>query len=217
VESLINIQLIYNSLPLLLKGLSYSFLISFCACFIGLLGGFGLTFILQSRLKIIRFIGNIYVFLMRGTPMVIQILILFCTLPLLGIHIGQFWCATLAIGMNSIAYMSQIILVGIRSVPLGEIEAAQALGFRENEIYRYIIIPQAFSRIFPSIINECITLIKDSSLAHIIGVGEIMYQAGIIIGKTYDIISIYFIVALLYFLSTSLITLLLYLYEKKTL
>lgn len=215
MEFIINFALIKNSLPALIEGLSYSLYISFFACFIGFWGGLLLAIIQKKNIPILKIFIQIYLLVIRGTPMIIQLLILYFFLPTIGIEISQLTCAIIAIGMNSIAYMSQVILIGIRSINKGEILAATSLGFNNYQVYRYIIIPQAFYRILPSLINECITLVKDSSLAHIIGVSEIIYQANIIISQTYDVISIYFIVGILYFISTSILTIILYFYERK--
>ena len=111
--------------------------------------------------------------------------------------------------------MSQIIKSGIQSVAIGEIEAAKTLGLTNYTTNTKIILPQAFKNILPALGNECVTLLKDSSLGHIVGVAELTYQGNIIIGQTYDAISLYIGVGLLYLLGTSCLSIFFYFYERK--
>jgi His/Glu/Gln/Arg/opine family amino acid ABC transporter permease subunit len=212
---MINMSLLLSSLPVLFQGLLLSLQISLGAFFIGITGGTLLALSLLSSQKILNYIATGYVVIFRGTPMIIQLLIIYIFLPTIGIFIQPFFSAIIAIGMNSAAYMSQVIKGGIQGINFGEIEAARTLGLNEFQIKKYIILPQAVKNALPSLINECITLLKDSSLAHIIGVCELTYQGNIIIGQTYDSITIYTGVGLLYFLTTSVATIFFYFYERK--
>lgn len=212
----INIILLMDSLPLLLQGFFISAKISLLSFFIGISGGTILALCLISKNKIITFTANIYVLIFRGTPMIIQIFILFFLFQSLCIPIENIYSVIIAIGANSAAYMSQIIKAGIQSVNTGEIEAAKTLGLNPFQINKYIIFPQAFKTIFPALGNECITLLKDSSLGHIIGVAELTYQGNIIISNTYDAITIYTGIGLLYLLGTSCLAIIFYIYERKT-
>jgi polar amino acid transport system permease protein len=213
---MININLLVNSLPVLFSGLGLSLQISIGAFLIGIIGGTTLSLCLISKKKIISFIALIYVIIFRGTPMIIQLLIIYIMLPVFGIFINPFYSAIIAIGLNSSAYMSQVIKGGMINIEKGEIEAAKTIGLNSWQIKKYIIIPQTIKNSMPSLINECITLLKDSSLAHIIGVSELTYQGNIIISQTYDAITIYTGVGLLYLLTTSIATILFYILEKKT-
>jgi His/Glu/Gln/Arg/opine family amino acid ABC transporter permease subunit len=215
MECIINYELIYKSLPQLLSGFSYSLLISGSACLIGILGGLAIALMIKSKNFLLRWIAYSYVTIMRGTPMLIQLLILFFSLPLMGIYISSISVAIIAIGMNSMAYMSQVFLAGINMVPQGQLDAAQVMGMNRSQILQYILIPQTFRNVVPALINECITLIKDSSLAHIISVKELLYEGNIIINKTYDVVSIYFAIAIIFLLSTFCITLFFKYIEKK--
>ena len=212
---MINIQLLIDSLPKLLSGFFISLKISFFAFLIGLIGGTIVAFFLVSNHKILSFFATLYVLLLRGTPMIIQIFILFFLFQSLSFTIDAFYTVIIAIGGNSAAYISQIIKSGIQSVSTGEIEAAKTLGLNSYQINRYIIFPQALKNIFPTLGNECITLLKDSSLGHIVGVAELTYQGNIIIGHTYDAISIFAGVGLLYLVGTSCLSLFFYMCERK--
>jgi His/Glu/Gln/Arg/opine family amino acid ABC transporter permease subunit len=212
---MIDLLLLKNSLPFLLDGFIISFKIAFLAFLIGISGGTVLAFCLTSEKKMLSFLANIYVLLFRGTPMIIQIFILFFLFQSLSIPMEAIYSVIIAIGANSAAYMSQIIKSGIQLVAIGEIEAAKTLGLNSFQINRYIVFPQAFKNILPALGNECITLLKDSSLGHIIGVSEITYQGNIIIGNTYDAITIYAGVGFFYLLGTSCLAIIFYLCERK--
>ncbi len=210
---MIDPELIWESLPSLLYGAGISLQIACIAAFIGLT--FGLMFALAegSKSLLIRFIIRAYVTLFRGTPMLIQILFVYYVLPQFGLNLPPFWAASLAIGLNSCAYMSQIIRAGINAVSKGQIEAAHTLGFTPIKTMRYIVLPQAFHVILPALGNELITLVKDSSLASIIGVMELTKEASIIRSRTYDAFSILLAVAVIYLLLTATISFCLRRYE----
>ena len=211
---MIDLPLIWEALPSLLQGAALSLQITLLAASIGLTLGsiLGLAETMQSRS--IRFSIGAYVALFRGTPMLVQILFLYYVLPQFGIAIDPFWSASLAIGLNSAAYVSQIIRGGIKGVSVGQIEAACTLGFSSIQTMRYIVFPQALRISLPSLGNELITLVKDSSLASIIGVMELSKEASIIRSRTYDAFSILLAVAAIYLLLTAAIGFCLKKYEK---
>lgn len=204
--TVIDLQLIQDSLPALLHGASLSLQIAFIACVIGFTMGTVIAFGETSKKRLIRWPIALYVNFFRGTPMLVQILFVFYVLPELGVTISPFWTATLAIGLNSSAYVSQIIRSGINAVSTGQIEAAYALGFSRFMTMRYIVFPQAFKTVLPSLGNEFVTLIKDSSLASIIGVMELSKEASIIRSRTYDAFSIFLAVSIIYLILTGLLS-----------
>lgn len=212
---MIDLQLIQDSIPNLLKGTTISLQISLIAASIGLILGsiFGLAETATSRP--LRFFISVYVTLFRGTPMLVQILFIFYVLPQFGIVIAPFWAASLAIGLNSCAYISQIIRSGINAISKGQMEAAKTLGFTPLKTMRYIIFPQAFRISLPSIGNEMITLIKDSSLASIIGVVELSKEASMIRSRTYDAFSILLAISFIYLVLTASVAFFIKKYEKR--
>ncbi len=213
--AMIDFQLLLQSLPALLQGVVVTLKIAFFGCIIGL--SFGtIVALLQNYLpKPWSFIATTYVTIIRGTPMLIQILSAYFILPQIGLNLSGTNTAILAIGLNSAAYISQIIRSGIQSIGIGQIEAAKVLGLSQMQTIRYIILPQAFMVIIPVLTNELITLTKDSSLASIIGVQELSKQGSIIRTQTYDAITIFFGVGILYLIITTIISLLLSHIEKK--
>lgn len=203
---MIDINLIWQSLPNLLQGTCISLLIAVAAAAIGLCLGTILALVEVMNSGFPRLLASWYVTVLRGTPMLIQILFVFYVLPQFGIMIDPIWAATLAIGLNSSAYISQTLRAGIESVPKGQIEAAMTLGFSRFGTMKYIVLPQAFRFALPGLTNELITLLKDSSLASIIGVMELSKEASIIRSRTYDAFSILLSVAIIYLVMTAVLS-----------
>ena len=203
---IIDFNLILQYLPVLLQGLVVTLQIAAASCCIGLILGTALALMQTSNNQLLRLFVTMYVIIIRGTPMLIQILCAYFLLPQIGIQISALWTAIIAIGLNSGAYISQIIRSGISSVGAGQIEAAQVLGFSTSDTIRYIILPQAVRVTLPALGNEFVTLIKDSALASIIGVAELTKQANFVKSKTFDAITVYFAVAILYLILTSTIS-----------
>ncbi len=212
---MINIQLIQQNLPYLLQGAWISIQIAFFSCSIGISLGTLLGLAQASKNKILSFLITPYVTVIRGTPMLIQIMVAYFVLPQLGIKLPDFWAAIVAIGLNSSAYISQIIRSGIASVSKGQQEAAKVLGLSRFQVVRYIVLPQAIRVVFPALSNEFITLVKDSSLASIIGVAELTRQGYFIRSRTYDALTVYAAVAVIYLLLTTTLSLLLAILERR--
>ncbi|MBV8660845.1 MAG: amino acid ABC transporter permease [Candidatus Dependentiae bacterium] len=212
---MINFDLLLKYYPLLVSGVITSLQIAFISCGIGTIVGTGLGIILAGDKKVPKLFAQMYVSIIRGTPMLIQILGTYYILRSIGIPIPALWSAIISIGLNSAAYLSQTILSGIKSVGKGQIEAAKTLGFTPAQTIRYIVFPQAIRTVLPNLESETVTLIKDSSLASIIGVYELTKQGEIITSQTYDVVSVYFAIGLTYLLLTTTVTILMSLLNKK--
>ncbi len=212
---MIDFDLIWHSIPALLHGAAYSCQIAFFAGCLGFILGVPIAFCEGSKSTPVKMLVWIYVSLFRGTPMLVQILFVYYVLPQFGIMIPPLWAATLAIGLNSSAYISQIIRSGINAVPYGQVEAAFTLGMTSFATKRYIVFPQAFKIALPALGNELVTLIKDSSLASIIGVMELSKEGSIIRSRTYDAFSILLAVSCIYLVMTSFLSFLVTLRNKK--
>src|SRR3990172_1767457 len=189
-------------MPYLIRGALVSLQIAALSCSIGFLLGTILGIIQSGHNKFLRHMVLIYTTIIRGTPMLIQIAFGYFLLPKLGINIPAFWVAIIVIGLNSSAYVSQIIRSGISSVGKGQLEAAKVLGLTRWQTTRYIVLPQAISVVLPALSNEFVTMIKDSSLASTIGVMELTKEATLIRSRTLDAISIYASVMLCYLIMT---------------
>jgi len=209
-------KLALSSIPFLLKGAFISLKIAFLSFIIGIFLGNLIAVLSIRKIKFIDFIINAYVSIIRGTPMLIQITFMYYFIPyLLGEDISPVLISGIAIGLNSAAYVSQIFKSAFLNFDKGQAEAALVLGLTEKDLAFKIFWPQVLKVIFPSIINEFTTLIKDSSLASIIGVMELYKEAKQIISSSYDVFTIFFILTMFYFLMTFAITFILERVERR--
>jgi len=209
---MINTSLLLQELPILIRACSTTLYIAFFSTMLGLLGGTLIALAERSSYTLLRVLAQTYIFVVRGTPMIVQIVFYYYVFNL---PVEPITVAIIAIGCNSSAYISQVIKTGIKAVGKGQIEAATVMGFTPMQITRYFILPQAFRAILPALGNEFTTLIKDSSLAYIIGVNELFKTSRNLMNVTYDVVTIYVAIALLYFIMTTTLTVLLTLLEKK--
>ena len=127
-----------------------------------------------SKIKIINKLTGFYVLIMRGTPLLLQIVFIFFGLPNLNIVIDRFPAAIIAFTLNYAAYFGEIFRAGISSVDIGQNEASQVLGLSKKDTFFRIILPQAFKTILPPITNEIVTLVKDTALVYVIGIDELL-------------------------------------------
>ncbi len=205
---MIDLELIKSVAPQLLTGALITLQIALFGSLFGFCGGTLLGIAQTSHSKILSYLVTIYVTIIRGTPMLLQIMFFFLMLPFIGIHISPLTTAIIAIGINSSAYISQIVRSGISSISKGQLEAATTLGISRYDTTRYIVLPQALRVVLPALGNEFITLIKDSSLASTIGVLELYKRGDIIVSQSYNALGVYTLVGILYLCMTSLVSLL---------
>lgn len=212
---MISLAFIVENSSMFLEGIKNTLLISTCSCIIGFLFGIIIALCEEYGSKTLQWIMYIYVTIVRGTPMLIQILGAYYVLPMVGIHCSAMVTAIIAIGLNSGAYVSQVVKSGISSVSKIQVEAAYVLGFSQYQTARYIVLPQAIRTIFPALLNELVTLIKDSSLASTINVLELTKQGRIMMSQTYDALSVFFILFCIYLIITSALTYVMHVVEKR--
>ena len=191
-----------KSFPYLLKGAVTTLEVTSLSVLLGLLIG---TFVGMGRLSrnpVFSRPATVYVEFIRGTPLLVQIYIIYFGLPSLGLNLPKFPAGIIALGINSGAYVAEIVRAGIQSISHGQYEAARSLGLTHWQAMRYIILPQAFRNILPALGNEFIALTKDSSLVSVIAITELLRAGQIVISRTFQSFSVYFAVALLYFVMT---------------
>lgn len=164
-----------------------------------------LTFLRLSKFKFIRALTNLYILLMRGTPLLLQLIVIYYGLPLIRITFDRFDCAVIAFTLNYTAYFAEIFRGGLQSIDRGQFEAAKVLGFSPYTMYLRIIFPQVIKRILPSLANEVITLIKDTSLVYILGLNDILRVAQIAANRELSLIPL-FEVGLIYLLLIALLS-----------
>ncbi|WP_156559290.1 ABC transporter permease subunit [Clostridium paraputrificum] len=167
-----------------------------------------------SKFGFIRWITGIYVLIMRGTPLMLQIIFIFFGLPLLEISIARFPAAILALVLNYGAYFAEIFRSGIQSIDKGQYEGAYVLGLSNKDIFFRIIFPQAFKRILPPISNEIITLVKDTALIYVVGLDELLKVGTIALNRTASLFPLVMVGAI-YLLFIGLLTKILSSIEKK--
>lgn len=203
-----------ETITFLLNGAAISLAIASCAFVVGtLLGIVGASFRI-SKNKILRFIGRIYVEVIRGTPMLLQILFLYLGFPVLYtaitgsvIRMNPYIIGTIAISINSGAYATELIRGGIQAIDKGQWEAAQTLGLSSKQTMRKIILPQAFKTILPPLVSEFIVLIKDSCLISVIGGVELLQASRILGTKHYNYMVFLILASVFYLVMTSIVSL----------
>lgn len=180
----------------------YSLLIALCSSILGVVGGTALAWMQLSYHRVLRAVAKIYIFIIRGSPMLVQIMFLFYVCPQVGIHMSPIIAAITAMGLNSSAYLSQVIRVGVQSIDPLELEAAQGIGMTRAKVLSHVVAPQTWRAILPALGNEITTLIKDSSLASVVGVVELTKVGAIIRARSYDAFSSIVAIALVYLILT---------------
>ena len=200
-------ELFYN---LIVKGVPWTILLTVLSFLFGLIGGTLVAIALISPYKWLKIICRIYVDFFRGTPMLVQLFLIYFGLPGLfrdiglNIDLDRLPAALFALSLNVAAYLAEIMRGGIQSIDNGQWEACSSLGMSPVQTMREVIFPQAFRRMLPPLGNEFITLIKDTSLAAVIGFEELFRQGQLMVATTYKAFEIYIAVALVYLVLTTL-------------
>lgn len=197
----------FDYVGMLLQGLGMTVILSILSVIFGTLLGFIPAWMRLSKSKILNFIGTTYVEIIRGTPLLVQVLLIYATIQIpfvliLGLDMSSFLPGIIALLINTSAYVSEIIRGGIISVDKGQTEAALSLGMSKGQTMRKIILPQAIKNIMPALGNEFVTMIKETSIFMYLGIPELMYNANTIKSFTYAIKETYIVVAVLYFAIT---------------
>jgi len=204
----------YNSY--FVKGTSTTLLVSFFGVIFGSLVGVLLSLLKLSKNKIARVVSTTYIEIVRGTPLLLQIYLVYYGLPmLLPLPDSRIFLGTLAVLLNSAAYVAEIIRAGIQSIDKGQMEAARSLGMSKGLSMRYIIIPQAFKNILPALGNEFIVLIKESAIISVIAIPDLMYNADTLRGITYKPFLPLIIAGVIYFIITFTLSKLLGILERR--
>ena len=198
-----NFELMVQAMPLLLTGAVVTVKITALSVFLGILIGLFVGIARISTFKIVHLAAAVYVDFLRGTPLLVQIFLVYFALPVLtGQRIDPFVAAIAACSINSSAYVAEIFRAGIQSIDAGQMEAGRSLGMTWTQTMRYIIVPQAARRVIPPLGNEFIALLKDSSLVSVIGFEELTRRGQLIIARTYASLEIWICVAIIYLVMT---------------
>ena len=210
-------DVIWNYRELYIRGIGITIALTICGYLIGMTFGVVLGLAQTSKNKLLYWPAKIYVDVFRGTPMLVQILIIHVALipTIFGESQGWFLSGILALGLNSAAYNAEIFRAGIQSIDKGQMEAARSLGLTHSQAMRKVIMPQAIRRMIPPLGNEFITLLKDSSLISTISAAEILYVSKVIVGTTFIVWEPYLFAAFLYLVMTLGISKLISYLEKR--
>lgn len=199
---------IVPSIPFILNGIWVTLLFVFVSAVLGFFIGTILSFFKISNITILKWFAEAYTSVFRGTPLILQLmLIYFATPQLIGYDIPMFLAGILAFGLNSGAYISEIIRAGIQAVDKGQQEAAEALGIPYRPMMKDIIMPQAMKNILPALVNEFITLTKESAIVSTIGLLDIMRRAQVVSANTYTAFEPLLFAGLIYYILVMILTL----------
>lgn len=198
-----------------INGVKFTIILAFFAVIFGFILGLILSLMRLSNKKILNMIAAAYIEFIRGTPVLVQLYIVFYGLPHIGINLPDFAAGIIALSINSAAYTAEIIRAGIQAVDKGQMEAARSIGMKPAMAMRYIIIPQAVKNILPALGNEFITVIKESSIASIIGIHELMYNADTVRGNTFQPFEPLIVAAVIYFVLTYGLSKVLGIFERR--
>lgn len=199
-----------------ISGIKTTIALSFLALLIGSVLGGALSLMRLSGSRILKFISTVYIELIRGTPILVQIsMVYFGSYVLLGIDINKFLSALIAVALNSAAYVAEIIRSGIQSIDKGQMEASRSLGVSHKETMQHIILPQAIKNILPALGNEFVTLIKETSVASVIGTADLMYSSKIVTSKSYEAFTPLVVIAIIYFILTFGISQIIRFFERR--
>lgn len=186
-EIYLNFELVFQNTDAMLGALLVTLSLALLAEVIGIVLGLFLSLLKIARSRLLSLPAQLYIDLFRGTPLLVQIIIIYFTTPLIGVRFTSlFYAGLTALSLNSAAYVAEIFRAGIQSIDKGQMEAGRSSGLSYTQTMRHIIIPQAFRRVIPPLTNEFVTLIKDTSLVSVIGLAELLRWAQLLQSSTFN-------------------------------
>ena len=214
-------RVIKEALPLLFNGLVVTVEIALISILLGMVLGLISCLFGLSKVKVLRGISAVYIWIIRGTPMIVQAFLVFFAFPQLiqlispSFRLEAFVAGCITLSLNAGAYMSEIFRAGIQAIDKGQMEAARSLGLSKGQAMRKIILPQAFKISIPPMVNQFIITVKDTSILSVIGLAEIVNTAKQYVGKTYQFFATYILVAVFYLIVISILMVISKFVEKK--
>lgn len=210
-----------GAMPLLLEGLKLTVITSLVSILIGMVIGLLVCLMKMSKNVVLRAIADVYIWIIRGTPMLVQAFIVFFGVPqVVRMFVSDFKFTALTAGiitlsLNAGAYLAEIYRGGIMAVPKGQTEAARSLGLSQGQAMRKVVLPQAIKFSIPSLVNQFIITIKDTSILSAIGMAELVNKAKTYVGSTYTFFETYLVVAAMYLVIISILMIISNYIEKK--
>ena len=209
-------KLLADSLwPLLSKGLTVTIPLTLASFTLGLALAMVAAFVQVAKVPVLRRLARFYIWVFRGTPMIVQLFIVFYGLPGLGVYVNSIPAAIIVFSLNTGAYAAETVRAAIESVPVGQFEAGYMVGMNYMQIMGRVVLPQAMRTAFPPLFNTLIGLVKDTSLAANITVVEMFRTAQLIAARTYDVFAMYCEVAVLYLFFCTFLTWVQHVCERK--
>ncbi|WP_454716017.1 cystine ABC transporter permease [Caulobacter segnis] len=199
------LDLLRQSAPLLAKGAGYTVLLSVIGMSVGVVLGFGLALMRLSRSPLLRWPATVYVSAFRGTPLLVQLFLIYYGLPKFGVELSPLVSAGIGFSLNIAAYASEILRSAIAAVDKGQWEAASVLGMSRGQALRRVILPQAARTALAPLSNSFIGLVKDTSLAAVIQVPELVRQTQLIVARTYEVFTMYLAAAAIYWILSTVL------------
>jgi His/Glu/Gln/Arg/opine family amino acid ABC transporter permease subunit len=192
-------DIVQTAIPLLAKGTLVTLQIALISGVLSILLGFALGLSALGNVRLLRLLVAGYVDFIRGTPLLIQIFLIFFALPVVGVRLDEIWAGIVALSINTAAYMAETVRGGVGSVERGQTEAARSIGMTQPQILTYILLPQALRPMVPPLTNELITMTKNTSLLSVISVYELTRAGQAIISVHFVPFEIYLLLALYYY------------------
>ncbi len=214
-------RVLKEALPLLLNGLGTTVIIALISIVAGMVLGLISCLFGMSKIKVLKGLSAVYIWIIRGTPMIVQAFLVFFAIPQLiqlinpGFRLDAFTAGSITLSLNAGAYMSEIFRAGIQAIDKGQMEAARSLGLSKSQAMWKIILPQAFKISIPPMVNQFIITVKDTSILSVIGLAEIVNKAKQYVGKTYQFFATYILVAAFYLVVISILMIISKFVEKK--
>lgn len=212
---MLNFSLVGEFIPFLVKAAVVTIQLSLVSIIIGMVFGLLIALMRISKIKILSYVAQFYIWIIRGTPMLVQLFLVYFGLPQIGIELTPFISSVIALGLNAAAYIAEIYRGGIMSVPIGQMEAAESLGMKYPAIMKKIILPQALRVSVPSLGNQAVMMLKDSSLASLVTVSELMMVSQRFAATNYAFIEFYIVAAGFYLVMTTIFTFILNKIEQR--
>ncbi|WP_040950023.1 amino acid ABC transporter permease [Gorillibacterium massiliense] len=198
------------------RGAGITIYLSFFTVVFGTILGMLIALMKMSSVKPLKWLGTAYVEFIRGTPLLVQVFIIFYGIPqITPFDLPEFTAGIIALSINSAAYIAEIFRAGIENIDRGQMEAARSLGMKKSLAMRLVILPQAVKNILPALGNEFVVVIKESSIVSVIGIHELMYNTNVVKAATYQAFEPLISAALVYFILTFTLSRLLSKFERR--
>ena len=208
LQEINGLQVVINHMPFFLGGALLTLEITALSVFFGMIIGLFFGLGKMSNNGLVYSLSTTYIDFIRGTPLFVQILLLYFGILPLFADVGAFVAAVIACSLNSGAYIAEIVRAGIQAIDRGQVEAARSLGMTQSQAMRYVVLPQAYKVVIPPLINEFIAMLKDTSLVSIIAASELTHRGKIVYSVYYEAAWVWGTIALIYFVMTKCLSML---------